>query len=152
LHLLLKGWVLLLHVMLRWVHRLRRRLHLMNGRSATHGILPSKTHLLFTIPPPSFFIEPIVEPITRVRTFGAPWFVLKMVDFSFKCSHNYGLLTWGGICDSTEHMANVFLADVLWNIDDSGRLPLFLLRCSASGSHRNHNFMLIVLTNAAIAV
>ncbi len=154
LHLLLKGWMLLhvrrWHVLL-WVHRLGRQ-HLMIGRNPAHCIFSSEPHLLFTIPSPRFFVETIVEPITGIGTFGTPWLVLQVIDFCFKSCDNYSLFTGSGFRNRTEHMADVLLVDVLWNVDNGRSLAFFLLRCSASDSHGNLNFMFIVLTTTATAV
>ena len=163
LHMLLKGKVLLLllnvrrrHVLLRWVHRLRVLLHV-TGRRASHGILPPDPHLLFAIPPPCFFIEPVVEPIARISTFGAPGLVLEIVDFRFEGRNNHSLLTGSGICDSTEHMADIRLAAAFGNIDDCGCLAFFGRQLSGSaggiridGYHHFLFFIIVIFLTATV--
>jgi hypothetical protein len=114
-------------------------------RGASHGVFPSKPRLLFTIPPPSLFIETIIEPITRISTFSAPRFVLKMVNFGFESRNNYRLFAGGGIRNCTEHMADVLLTNVFGNIEKCRSLTLF------DGTLRNFNiFIFFTITAAAI--
>jgi hypothetical protein len=154
LHLLLKRRVLLLllnmrrrHVLLRRVHRRRVLLHV-TRRRASPGILPPDPHLFFAIPPPSLFIEPIVEPIAGIGPFGAPGLVLQIVNFRFKCRNNHRLLTGSGVRDCPKHMADIRLAAAFGNVDDRGCLALFerQLRGPASGIDGYLHIIVVFLT------